>query len=56
MISILAKNTLYITHIICTETILDRQEQPRTIFYLILNKVRKDTISTKNDSVIDLKF
>ena len=46
--------TLFITDIICTETILYRQEV--TSNHLIVNKASIDAILAKNDDVIDLKF
>ena len=54
MISILPKKTLYMTDIICTETILYWQEA--TIFHSIPNKACKDANMILNDDVIDFKF
>ena len=50
----LPKKTLCMTDIICTETILYRQEA--TIFHSILNKACKDANMILNDDVIDFKF
>ena len=41
MTSILAKNTLYITHIICTETILDKQKATTSVDMLLASAFRK---------------
>ena len=57
MVSKLPKKTLHVTDIICTKTILYRQEANQVaIFYLILNKASKDAILTKNDDAIGVKF
>ena len=49
MISLLPKNTLHTTDIICTVTILYVQEER-------LIKAFKNATLTKNNDVIDLKF
>ena len=57
LISILLEKTLYMSDIICSETILYRQKGNLvTTSHLVLNKACKDAILTKNDDVIYLKF